>query len=165
MPKDKTLHDAFYETLRDVFYAEKQSVRALKKSARAAGSDDLRGAFETHAEESQGQVERLEKVFDLIGKAARGKTCEAMQGLGAEMEEDLDDFRGTDAADHVLIGAAQAIEHYEIARYGLLKAWATKLGYDEAASLLSETLDEEKRTDALLTELADRLDYQPAEAA
>ena len=165
MAKPKTLEDAFYETLKDVLYAEKQSVRALRKSARAAEADDLRQAFETHAEESQGQVERLEKVFEIIGRAARGKTCEAMQGLSAEMEEDLEEFKGTDAADQVLIGCAQAIEHYEIARYGLLKTWATKLGYDDAAKLLDETLQEEKKTDELLTRIADGLDYARPEAA
>lgn len=121
MAKSKTLEDAFYETLRDVFYAEKKSVQALKKSAKAADAEELRQAFETHVEESQEQVERLTRVFEIIGKSARGKTCEAMQGLSAEMEEDLEDFEGTDAADQVLIGCAQAIEHYEIARYGLLR--------------------------------------------
>ncbi len=165
MANSKTLEDAFYETLRDVFYAEKQSVRALKKSAKAAEAQDLRQAFETHAQESQEQVERLTRVFEIIGKSARGKTCEAMQGLSAEMEEDLGDFEGTDAADQVLIGCAQAIEHYEIARYGLLRTWAQKLGYDEAAQLLEQTLEEEKKTDALLTEIADGLPYERAEAA
>ncbi len=165
MAKPKTLEDAFYETLKDVYYAEKQSVRALKKSAKAAQSDELRQAFQTHAEESQGQVERLEQVFEIIGRSARAKTCEAMQGLSAEMEEDLEDFGGTDAADQVLIGCAQAIEHYEIARYGLLKTWATKLGYDDAAALLDQTLQEEKKTDELLTDIADQLDYVRPEAA
>jgi ferritin-like metal-binding protein YciE len=165
MAKEKTLNDAFYETLRDVYYAEKASVRALKKSAKAAGADALREAFQTHAEESQGQVERLERVFEIIGKAPRAKTCEAMQGLTAEMEEDLEDFGETDAADQVLIGCAQAIEHYEIARYGLLKSWAGKLGYDEAAELLGQTLEEEKKTDALLNEVAESLTYERPEAA
>lgn len=165
MAKGKTLEDAFYETLRDVFYAEKKSVQALKTSAKAAEAEELRQAFETHAEESREQVERLNRVFEIIGKAARGKTCEAMQGLSAEMEEDLGDFEGTDAADQVLIGCAQAIEHYEIARYGLLRTWAQKLGYDEAAQLLEQTLEEEKKTDALLTEIADGLQYERAEAA
>lgn len=165
MAKSKTLEDAFYETLRDVLYAEKKSVQALKKSAKAAEAKELRQAFETHAEESQEQVERLNRIFEIIGKAARGKTCEAMQGLSAEMEEDLEDFEGTDAADQVLIGCAQAIEHYEIARYGLLRTWAQKLGYDEAVQLLEQTLEEEKKTDALLTEIADGLPYERAEAA
>jgi ferritin-like metal-binding protein YciE len=153
--KQKTLDDAFYETLKDVFYAEKASVRALKKSAKASSSDDLRQAFETHAEESSQQVERLQQVFEIIGKPARTKTCEAMQGLSAEMEEDLEDFGESPAADAVLIGCAQAVEHYEIARYGTLKIWAGQLGFDQAVRLLDETLQEEKRTDELLSRLAE----------
>lgn len=113
---EKTLSDAFHETLKDVYYAEKQSVRGLKKSAKAAASPEFKEAFTRHAEESAGQVERLVRVFEIIGKPPRAKTCEAMQGLTAEMEEDLDTFGGTEAADDVLIGCAQAIEHYEIAR-------------------------------------------------
>ncbi|KAB0677002.1 ferritin-like domain-containing protein [Aureimonas leprariae] len=159
MATEKTLADAFHETLKDVYYAEKQSVKALKKSAKAAESEELRQAFLTHAEESAEQVERLVQVFEIIGKPARAKTCEAMQGIVGEMEEDLEDFGETDAADQVLIGCAQAVEHYEIARYGLLKTWAGKLGYDEAVALLDQTLEEEKKTDALLTEIADGLSY------
>jgi len=155
--KEKTLHDAFYETLKDVYYAEKQSVRALKKSAKAAKSPELKQAFETHGEESAHQVERLVQVFEFLGKPARAKTCEAMQGLTAEMEEDLENFGETVAGDDVLIGCAQAIEHYEIARYGLLKAWAKKLGLVDAESLLAETLEEEKAADALLTQIGELL--------
>ncbi|HEX8416305.1 MAG TPA: DUF892 family protein [Methylobacterium sp.] len=155
--KEKTLHDAFYETLKDVYYAERQSVKALKKSAKAAESEELRKAFETHGEESAVQVERLQQVFELLGKPARGKTCEAMQGLTSEMEEDLEDFEGSPAADAVLIGCAQAVEHYEIARYGTLKTWASQLGLTDAAKLLDETLQEEKRTDLLLTKIAERI--------
>jgi ferritin-like metal-binding protein YciE len=154
--QEKTLADAFYETLKDVFYAEKQSVKALKKSAKAAKSPKLREAFETHAEESAHQVERLTEVFEIIGKPARAKTCEAMQGLTAEMEEDLEEFGATEAADAVLIGCAQAIEHYEIARYGVLQAWARKLGLSEVETLLGETLQEEKRADQLLSQIADQ---------
>ena len=155
MAKEKTLEDAFYETLKDVFYAEKASVRALKKSAKAAQSPQLKQAFETHAEESANQVERLTQVFEIIGKPARTKTCEAMQGLTSEMESDLEDFAGTPASDDVLIGCAQAVEHYEIARYGTLKAWAAKLGHDEAVQLLDATLQEEIKTDELLTQVAE----------
>ena len=160
---EKTLNDAFYETLKDVYYAEKQSVRALKRSAKAAEAPALKEAFTQHAEESAEQVERLVRVFEIIGKAPRAKTCQAMQGLAAEMESDLEDFGGTVAADDVLIGCAQAIEHYEIARYGLLQSWARKLGYDEAEELLAETLAEEKRTDALLSEIAESLEVSGAE--
>ena len=152
--KPKTLNDAFYETLKDVFYAEKQSVRALKKSAKAADNAELQQAFETHAEESANQVERLQHVFEMIGKPARTKTCEAMQGLTSEMDEDLEDFGESPAADAVLIACAQAVEHYEIARYGTLKTWASQLGFEDAAKLLDETLQEEKKTDELLTQLA-----------
>lgn len=162
--KQKTLEDAFYETLKDVYYAEKNSVRALKKSAKAAEGEELKNAFLKHADESQNQVERLNQVFETIGKAARGKTCEAIQGLAAEMEEDLDDFGGTPAADAVLISSAQAIEHYEIARYGTLRTWAEQLGYKDAAKLLGETLEEEKKTDALLTEIAGRANPKAEQA-
>ena len=119
--KEKTLHDAFYETLKDVYYAEKQSVRALKKSAKSAKLPELKQGFERHGEESAHQVERLVQVFEIIGKPARAKTCGATQGLTSEMEEDLEDFGGTEASDDVLIGCVRAIESYEIARYGLLK--------------------------------------------
>src|ERR1700709_1212688 len=153
--KEKTLHDAFYETLKDVYYAEKQSVKALKKSAKAAEHAELRQAFETHAEESATQVERLQQVFELIGKPARAKTCEAMQGITAEMEEDLEEFGDTEAGDAVLIGCGQAVEHYEIARYGLLKTWARQLGLSDAARLLDETLQEEKAADQRLSEIAE----------
>jgi len=154
MATEKTLHDAFYETLKDVYYAEKQSVRAIKKSVKAAKAPELKRAFETHGEESAHHVERLTQVFEMIGKPARAKTCEAMQGLTAEMEEDLEDFGKTDASDEVLIGCAQAMEHYEIARYGMLKTWATKLGLPDAAALFAETLAEEKQADALLSQIA-----------
>ena len=162
---DKTLKDAFYETLKDVYYAERQSVRALKKSARAAQSPELKQAFTTHAEESNAQVERLVQVFESIDKAPRGKPCEAMQGLSAEMEEDLGDFSGSEAADDVLIGCAQAIEHYEIARYGTLRSWAAKLGYADAEKLLAQTLEEEKKTDELLTQIAEQLQQGGATTA
>ena len=155
MAKEKTLHDAFYETLKDVYFAEKQSLKALKKSSKATKVPDLKNAFDTHAGETAHQIERLTQIFELIGKPARTKTCEAMQGIVSEMESDLEDFGETEAADAVLIGCAQAIEHYEIARYGMLKAWARKLGLDDAASLLDETLQEEKHADQLLTQLAE----------
>ena len=163
--KEKTLHDAFYETLKDVYYAEKQSVRALGKSAKAAKATELKQAFETHREESSHQVERLEQVFEIIGKTARAKTCEAMKGITTEMEEDLEDFGETSAADAVLIGCAQAVEHYEIARYGMLKTWAGQLGFPEAAKLLDETLQEEKKTDELLTQIAESIGNVEAGAA
>ncbi len=152
--KDKTLSDAFYETLKDIYFAEKQILKALKKSVRAAHTPELKQAFETHAAETANHVERLNQVFEMTGKAARAKTCEAMQGILAEMEEDLEDFGATGSADAVMVGCAQAIEHYEIARYGTLKAWAAQLGLPDAEKLLGETLEEEKRTDALLSKIA-----------
>lgn len=164
MPTENALSEAFYETLKDIYYAEKQSVRALKKSAKAAKLPALKEVFETHAEESATQVERLVQVFEILGKPARAKTCEAMQGLNAEMEEDLADFGKTEAADDVLIGCAQAIEHYEMARYGVLKTWARKLGLPEAEELLSLTLEEEKKADLLLTQVAEQADSGVAEA-
>ncbi len=155
--KEKTLTDAFYETLKDVYYAEKQSVRALTKSAKAAKAPELKQAFEEHRDESAKQVERLEQVFEICGKPARAKTCEAMQGIVHEMQEDLEDFAGTQAADAVLIGCAQAVEHYEIARYGLLKTWAGKLGLKEAVSLLDQTLQEEKAADEKLSQVTEAI--------
>ena len=155
MAKEKTLSDAFYETLKDVYYAEKQSVRALGKSAKAAKASDLKKVFEQHREESGHQVERLEQVFEIIGKTARAKTCEAMKGITTEMEEDLEDFGDTEAGDAVLIGCAQAVEHYEIARYGMLKTWAKQLGFADAEKLLGETLQEEKNADELLSQVAE----------
>jgi ferritin-like metal-binding protein YciE len=155
MATEKNLSDAFYETLKDVYFAEKQSVKACKKSAKSAQSPELRKAFTDHAEESEGHVERLVQVFEILGKPARGKTCDAMVGITSEMEEDLEDFGGTAAADAVLIGCGQAIEHYEIARYGMLKTWATQLGMKDAAKLLDQTLQEEHKADALLTQIAE----------
>ena len=153
--KQKELNDLFLETLKDIFSAEKQLLRALPKMARAAESDELRQAFETHKEETQGQVERLEQVFEIVGKRAAGKTCEAMQGLVAEGQEIMEEFKGSDALDAGLIASAQTIEHYEISRYGTLKAWAEQLGMRDAVKLLEQTLNEEKKTDQLLTKLAE----------
>jgi len=162
MAAEKTLTDAFYETLKDVYYAEKQSVRALRKSAKSAKAPPLKELLDMHAEESSSQVERLVQVFEMIGKPARAKTCEAMQGLVSEMDEDMEDFGKTEVSDDVLIGCAQAMEHYEMARYGLLKTWAKKLGLAEAEKLLSETLEEEKKADAMLTQIAGQGGKAPA---
>lgn len=163
--KEKTLEDAFYETLKDVYYAEKQALRALTRSAKAATSTELKSAFEDHREETTHHVERLEKVFETLGKSARAKTCEAMQGIVQEMQEDLEDFGGTEASDAVLIGCAQAIEHYEISRYGTLKSWANRLGHTDAAKILDATLQEEKAADAKLTKLAESIANKPSRKA
>ncbi len=151
---EKTLDDLFYDTLKDIYYAERQVLKALPKMARAATDPKLKAAFEKHKEETQGQIERLQEVFEIIGKRAQGKTCEAIQGIIAEGEEIMEDYKGTAALDAGLISSAQAVEHYEITRYGTLKAWAEKLGYSKAIPLLDATLTEESTTDESLSKLA-----------
>jgi ferritin-like metal-binding protein YciE len=153
--KEKSLDDLFLETLKDIYFAEKTILRALPKMAKAARSDQLREAFEHHREETEGQVERLERIFDLMDKPARGKTCEAIQGLVEEAKEVMEDFKKSDALDAGLLSSAQAVEHYEISRYGTLKAWAQQLGMREAVQLLEATLQEEKKADQLLTKIAE----------
>ncbi|MDB6453750.1 YciE/YciF ferroxidase family protein [Falsirhodobacter sp. 20TX0035] len=151
----KTLETLFHETLKDVYYAEKKLTTNLRKMAKAAQNPELKAAFEQHEEETQGQVERLNQVFELIGKRPRGKTCDAIEGIISEASEIMDEFKGSPAHDAGLLAAAQAAEHYEISRYGTLKAWAEKLGMDEAVTLLDETLQEETATDEKLTQLAE----------
>jgi ferritin-like metal-binding protein YciE len=153
--KDKNLNDLFLDTLKDVYYAEKQILRALPKMAKAAHSDKLRAAFEKHHGETEGQVERLEQVFELIDKPARGKTCDGIQGILDEGKEIMDEFKGSESLDAGMLAAAQAVEHYEIARYGTLKQWANQLGMKDAVRLLDQTLQEEKKTDEALTSLAE----------
>jgi ferritin-like metal-binding protein YciE len=154
MAKEKNLEVLFVETLKDVLHAEKQILRALPKMARGAASQELKQAFETHRDETEAQVERLQQVFELINKPARAKTCDAILGIIEESKEVMEEFEGSDALDAGLIAAAQAVEHYEIARYGTLKTWAGQLGFKEAADLLDQTLQEEVKTDKLLTKLA-----------
>jgi ferritin-like metal-binding protein YciE len=153
--KEKTLDDLFLTTLKDVYYAEKQILRALPKMAKAAESDELRQAFEKHRGETEEQVQRLEQVFEIIGKRASGKTCDAIQGIIEEGKEIMDDFADSEALDAGLIAAGQAVEHYEISRYGTLRSWAQELGLEDAVPLLEQTLEEEKKTDELLTQLAE----------
>jgi ferritin-like metal-binding protein YciE len=155
MAEDKTLDDLFLETLKDIYYAEKQIVKILPKMAKAAQSAELRAGFEKHLHESEHQVERLEQVFEMIGKPARGKTCDAILGIIEEGKSIMDDFKGAPALDAGLVAAAQAVEHYEIARYGTLKTWAQQLGYTQAVSLLDATLQEEVTTDRTLTQIAE----------
>jgi ferritin-like metal-binding protein YciE len=150
----KTLDNMFHDTLRDVYYAEKKILRTLPKMAKAAKSKELSAAFEKHRKQTEGQVARLDKVFGMIGKRAQGKTCPAIDGIIEEGEEMLDEFKGKAPIDAALVAAAQAVEHYEIARYGTLKSWATTLGMTDAAKLLDATLQEESATDELLSELA-----------
>ncbi|MGV2103711.1 YciE/YciF ferroxidase family protein [Rhizobium sp. 21-4511-3d] len=154
MATAKTLNDLFLDTLKDIYYAEKQILRALPKMARAAQSEDGKEGFLKHRDETQGQIERLEQVFEIIGKPARGKTCEAIQGIIAEANEIIEEFDGSIALDAGLISSAQAVEHYEIARYGTLIAWAKQLGHKQAVTLLQQNLAEEEATDKKLTELA-----------
>lgn len=153
----KDLNILFYETLKDIFFAERQILRALPKMAKKAQSDELRRAFEKHRDETQGHVERLEKIFEEIDKPARGKTCEAINGIIEEGKEIMEDFAGTEALDPGLLAAAQAVEHYEISRYGTLKTWASQLGLEKVVPLLEATLAEEKKTDELLSKLADEV--------
>ena len=152
--KDKDLNDLFLDTLKDIYYAEKQILKALPKMAKAASSDQLRAAFEKHLAETEGQVDRLEQVFEMLDKPARGKTCDAIVGILDEGKEIMDEYKGTDALDAGMLAAAQAVEHYEISRYGTLKTWATELGMNDAARLLDQTLKEEEKTDQALTQLA-----------
>ena len=165
MPKDKSLDDLFHDTLKDIYYAERKILKALPKMARAAQSEGLKAAFEKHREETEGQVERLVQVFEIMGKPARGKTCDAIEGIIAEGEEIIEEFKDTPALDAGLISSAQAVEHYEITRYGTLKRWAGELGLKDAVKLLDETLKEESKTDSDLTKLADASANQRAKAA
>ncbi len=152
---EKTLNDLFLTTLKDVYYAEKAILRALPKMAKAADSKQLKEAFLKHRDETAGHVERLEQIFQILGKKASGKTCDAIKGIIEEGQEIMEDFEDSDALDAGLIAAGQAVEHYEISRYGTLRTWAQQLGLRDAARLLDQTLAEEKKTDQLLTQLAE----------
>ena len=162
--KQKTLEDLFLIGLKDIYHAEKSLLRALRKMAKATNSDRLREAFETHRTETEGQVQRLDQIFEMMCKRPQAKTCEAMQAILAEGEEIMDDFAESEALDAGILGAEQAVEHYEITRYGTLRSWAEQLGRKDAARLLDETLEEEKKTDKLLTELAESTLNQRAAA-
>jgi ferritin-like metal-binding protein YciE len=155
MATEKTLDDLFLDTLKDIYYAEKQIVKTLPKMAKAAQSPRLKAGFEQHLEESEVHVERLEQVFELLGKPARGKTCDAILGIIEEGKTIMDEFKGTQALDAGLVSAAQAVEHYEIARYGTLKTWAQQMGKLDIVRLLDATLKEEIATDKKLTEVAE----------
>jgi ferritin-like metal-binding protein YciE len=154
-PREKTLDDLFLHTLKDIYYAEKQILKALPKMAKNAESEELRTALQTHREQTQGQIERLEQVFEILGKPPRGVACEAINGIIEEGKGIMEDFVDSPALDAGILSAAQAVEHYEITRYGTLKTWAQELGLTQAVTLLDQTLQEEKDTDALLTRLAE----------
>lgn len=155
MAKPKSLEDLFINLLKDIYYAEKQILKALPKMAKTADSAELRQAFEHHLQETQGQVERLEQVFGLCDLKPTAKTCPAIKGILEEGKEDMAEIDDPDVLDAGMIADAQAVEHYEIARYGTLIAWANQLGMEEAAALLGETLEQEYNADKTLTGLAE----------
>jgi ferritin-like metal-binding protein YciE len=150
----KTMEDLFAETLKDIYYAERQILKALPGMIKKATQPKLKKALETHRTETEGQVERLENVFKLLGTAARGKKCEAIEGIISETKSHMDEIDDESVLDAGMIAAAQAVEHYEITRYGTLIAWAKQLGHAEAANLLEQTLEQEKHADELLSEIA-----------
>jgi ferritin-like metal-binding protein YciE len=156
--KQRTLDDLFYDTLKDIYYAERKIVKTLPKMARAASDEKLKNAFKKHLEQTEGHVERLQQCFEILGKRAQGKTCDAI-------EEIIEEYSDTPALDAGLISSAQAVEHYEITRYGTLKRWAETLGYKDVAKLLDQTLQEEGQTDKDLTQLAESSINRHAEAA
>jgi ferritin-like metal-binding protein YciE len=162
--QQKHLSDVFHETLKDIYYAENKIIKSLPAMAKAAQSRELRAAFKKHLQETKGQVKRLNQVFKTIDKPARGKTCAAINGITEEAKEVMTNFKGTPALDAALLAAAQAVEHYEISRYGTMRAWASALGNREAVSLLSATLKEEEATDQALTDLAESAVNIAAEA-
>jgi ferritin-like metal-binding protein YciE len=161
----KKLDDLFHDTLKDIYFAEKKILATLPKMAKAAQSQELKAAFEKHLTETQGQIERLEQVFAVIEQKPQGKTCAAINGITEEGAEIMEEYKDSPALDAGLLAAAQAVEHYEISRYGTLIAWAEELGLDDAVSLLEETLEEEEATDEALTEIAKTAINQQAEAA
>jgi ferritin-like metal-binding protein YciE len=166
MPRQpKQLDELFHDTLKDIYFAEKKILTALPKMAKAVQNEDLRAAFEKHEGETEEHVARLEQVFELIEAKPQGKTCPAIVGIIDEGQEIIKEYKGSPALDPGLLAAAQAVEHYEISRYGTLATWAQELGLAKAVSLLQATLKEERKTDETLTELAETCVNQEAEAA
>ncbi len=165
MARSRKLEDLFHDTLKDIYYAEKKILTTLPKMEKAAQSDDLKKAFAKHRTETEGQVDRLEKVFAAIGKEPHGKTCDAIVGITDEGAEIMEEYADSPALDAGLLAAAQAVEHYEISRYGTLKTWAGELGLKDAVRLLDQTLQEEKKTDETLSKLAVSAINQEAETA
>jgi ferritin-like metal-binding protein YciE len=161
----KQLDELFHDTLKDIYFAEKKILATLPKMAKAAQSTDLKKAFEKHRGETEGHVTRLEKVFAAIEKKPQAKTCDAIVGITDEGAEIMKEYKGSPALDAGLLAAAQAVEHYEMSRYGTLKTWAQELGLNDAVRLLDQTLEEEKKTDATLTKIAEAVVNQQAEAA
>ena len=159
----KKLDDLFHDTLKDIYYAEKKILTALPKMAKAAQNTDLKAAFEKHRGETEKQITRLEQVFASIDEKPQGKKCAAIEGILEEGTEIMDEYKGSPALDAGLISSAQAVEHYEITRYGTLATWADELGNSEGAKLLKATLDEEEDTDEALSELAETCVNQQAQ--
>ena len=159
------LQEMLVEEMQDLLHAERQLVKALPKMAKAAQSPKLKAAFEKHQEETETQVDRLEQVFASLDETPRAKTCDAIMGIIDEGKEVMSEYKGMPALDAGLLAAAQAVEHYEISRYGTLKTWAAELGYRDAVKLLDATLKEEKNTDATLSELAEAEVNRHAETA
>lgn len=151
----KELGKLFENTLMDIYYAENQILTALPKMAQKAKSPELKKAFQTHLTQTEGQVKRLDRIFQILGKPPKAVKCEAITGILKECDEVIEDFSGSTALDAGMIAAAQTVEHYEMARYGALRTWAEELGMKDAAKLLEETLLEERGTDQLLTKLAE----------
>lgn len=160
----KVLKDLFHDTLKDIYFAENKILKTLPKMAKAAQSAELKKAFQEHEKQTEGHVKRLDQVFRIIGEKPKGKTCEAINGITDEGAEIMKEYKKSPALDAGLLAAAQAVEHYEISRYGTLRTWAEELGHSEAASLLGETLTEEKETDEKLTEIAETAVNAEAEA-
>ena len=160
----KKLDDLFHDTLKDIYFAEKKILSALPKMAKAAQDDKLRAAFEKHHGETETHVSRLEQVFDAIDAKPQGRTCDAILGIIEEGQEIMADYKGSPALDAGLLAAAQAVEHYEISRYGTLRTWAEELGLSDAAELLEVTLEEEKATDEALTQIAESVVNQEAQS-
>lgn len=153
--KSKHLQDLFHDTLKDIYFAENKILKTLPKMAKAAQAQELKHAFAKHEKETEGQVRRLDEVFKIIGEKPKGKTCDAINGIIDEGSEIMKDYKGSPALDAGLLAAAQAVEHYEISRYGTLKAWAGELGLNGAVELLDETLQQERITDQTLTKIAE----------
>ncbi|MGO4706412.1 ferritin-like domain-containing protein [Microvirga sp. 2MCAF38] len=160
--KEKNLNDLFLHTLKDMYFAEKQILKALPKMEKATETDELKKAFAHHRKQTEIHVDRLEKVFEIAGARAQGVTCEAIKGILEEGEEVMGDFADSAALDAALVAAAQAVEHYEITRYGTLRTWAEQLGLKDAAKLLDQTLAEEKQTDELLSKMAKAVNQRAA---
>jgi ferritin-like metal-binding protein YciE len=161
----KTLKDLFIDQLKDIYFAEKQIYKTLPKLVKAAESEELKTAFTDHRTQTEGHIKRLESVFEMLGKSPQAKTCEAIKGIMIEGDETMKEFGESEALDAGLVASGQAVEHYEMARYGTLIAWAKQLAMPDAAKLLAETLKEEKAADQLLTKIGDGAANKKAAAA